>query len=193
MHRVEQAIALLDHRARLMVDANGGYSTGSARRVGAELDRLGVIWFEEPVTSDDPTGLRLVRESVRADIAAGEYIYHRYDAAALVDAVDCLQLDVTRCGGYSGFLECAAVAVAHGLPVSAHCAPALHAPVTAAVPELRHLEWFIDHARLEPLLVDGTPEVTGGLIPRPTDRPGHGMTLAATAAPYRLSHAGPAE
>ncbi|MGW0002849.1 enolase C-terminal domain-like protein [Nocardia grenadensis] len=187
LYRVEQAGELLDGRARLMVDANGGYSTGSARRVGGELDRLGVIWFEEPVTSDDPDGLALIRASVRADVAAGEYIYTSYDAVRLVGVVDCLQLDLTRCGGYSGFLECAALATAHGTPVSAHCAPALHAPVTAAVPHLRHLEWFIDHARLEPLLVDGAPEVSGGLLPAPGERPGHGMTVAATAAPFRLS------
>lgn len=187
LHRVEQAAALLDGRARLMVDANGGYTTGAARRVGAELDRLGVIWFEEPVTSDDPDGLALIRSSVRADVAAGEYIYRRYDAARLAGAVDCLQLDLTRCGGYSGFLDCAALAAARGLPVSAHCAPALHAPVAAAVPELRHVEWFIDHARLEPLLVEGACEVRDGLLPAHSGRPGHGMTLAATAARYRVS------
>jgi L-alanine-DL-glutamate epimerase-like enolase superfamily enzyme len=68
--------------------------------------------------------------------------------------VDCLQLDATRCGGYTGFQR-AAAAAAHNLQVSAHCAPALHAPIAAATPNLRHVEWFADHARLEPLLADG--------------------------------------
>ncbi|MFI6361495.1 enolase C-terminal domain-like protein [Nocardia sp. NPDC050630] len=185
--RVAKATDLLGGRARLMVDANGGYTVGQARSVGAELDRLGVIWFEEPVTSDDPAGMRRVRDAVRCDVAAGEYIYTRYDAAQLIGAVDCLQLDVTRCGGYSGFFECAALAAAHGLDVSAHCAPALHAPITAAVPNLRHLEWFIDHARLEPILVDGGPGVADGVLPPPSGRTGHGMSLAETADPYRIS------
>ena len=69
--------------------------------------------------------------------------------------------------------------------MSAHCAPALHAPIAAAVPNLRHVEYFVDHARLEPLLVDGTPPATDGALTPNTTRPGHGMTVASTAAHYR--------
>ena len=171
----------------LMVDANGGYTVGQARRVGAALDRLGVVWFEEPVSSDDLTGLAAVRAAVRCDVAAGEYAADLYDVARLCPVVDCLQLDVTRCGGYTGWLRGAAVAQAHNLQISAHCAPALHAPVAAAVPNLRHVEWFIDHARLEPLLVDGAPTVQHGAL-QPDDRaPGHGMTIGAQAADHRVA------
>ena len=55
----------------LMVDANGGYTAGQARRVGATLDRLGVVWFEEPVSSDDLPGLAAVRATVHCDVAPG--------------------------------------------------------------------------------------------------------------------------
>ena len=99
--------------------------------------------------------------------------------------VDCLQLDATRCGGYTGFRRAAAVAQAHHLEVSAHCAPALHAPLGAAITNLRHLEWFTDHARLEPLLVHGVPEVRDGRLTPATAGPGHGMRLQPTAAAYR--------
>lgn len=189
LERVALATELLGDRCRLMVDANGAYTVGRARRVGAELDRRGVVWFEEPVTSDDPHGLDRVRAALRCDVTAGEYICGRYDAAALIDVVDCLQLDVTRCGGYSGFLECATLAAAHGRDVSAHCAPALHAPITAAVPNVRNLEWFIDHARLEPTLVDGAPRVTDGALPPQGTRSdhGHGMRISEKAAAYRVS------
>lgn len=165
----------------LMVDANGGYDVGTARRIGAELDELGVTWFEEPVSSDDSHGLGVVRDSVRCDVAAGEYISDGYDVQRLAPVVDCLQLDVTRCGGYTGFLRGAAVAAAHNLDVSAHCAPALHAPVVAAIPNLRHLEWFNDHVRLEPELVDGVPTVDSGALIAPTEVTGHGMSLAEQA------------
>ena len=162
--------------ARLMVDANGGYTVGQARRVGAELDRLGVTWFEEPVSSDDLAGLAAVRAAVRCDVTAGEYAADSYDAEALCGVVDCLQLDATRCGGYTGFLRGAAVAAAHNLQVSAHCAPALHTPVAAATPNLRHVEWFADHARLEPLLVEGVPAVRDGAM-KPNPTAGHGLVL----------------
>jgi L-alanine-DL-glutamate epimerase-like enolase superfamily enzyme len=171
----------------LMVDANGGYPVGQARRVGATLDRLGVVWFEEPVSSDDLTGLAAVRAAVRCDVTAGEYAADLYDVARLCPVVDCLQLDATRCGGYTGWLRGAAVAQAHNLHVSAHCAPALHAPVAAPVPNLRHVEWFIDHARLEPLLVDGTPTVQHGALYPDDHTPGHGMTISAHAADHRVA------
>ena len=146
-----------------------------------------MVWFEEPVSSDDLTGLAAVRAAVRCDVAAGEYAADLYDVARLCPVVDCLQLDVTRCGGYTGWLRGAAVAQAHNLQISAHCAPALHAPVAAAVPNLRHVEWFIDHARLEPLLVDGAPTVQHGALHPNDHAPGHGMTIAARAADHRAA------
>jgi L-alanine-DL-glutamate epimerase-like enolase superfamily enzyme len=166
----------------LMVDANGGYQRGQASRIGAQLDELGVVWFEEPVSSDDVAGLTALRGDLRCDIAAGEYIADLADARLLIDAVDCLQLDATRCGGYTGFLRGAALANAHQLNVSAHCAPALHLPVAAAVPNLAHVEWFADHARLEPALLDGVPEVRDGFMPIRLDSPGHGYRLTGPDA-----------
>jgi L-alanine-DL-glutamate epimerase-like enolase superfamily enzyme len=165
----------------LMVDANGGYDRGEARRLGTAYDDLGVTWFEEPVSSDDLEGLAVVRGALRCDVAAGEYVSSVYGAEALCPVLDCLQLDATRCAGYSGWLRGAAVAASHGLEVSAHCAPALHACVAAAVPNLRHVEWFVDHARLEPLLVDGVPPVRDGRLLLDPDALGHGMTLRADA------------
>ncbi|MCX4092982.1 enolase C-terminal domain-like protein [Nocardia sp. alder85J] len=193
LDRLILATELVTGRAELMVDADGAYSVGAARRWGAALDELGVTWFEEPVPSADRAGLAAVRDSVECDVTAGEYICEPFGAAALLGAVDCLQLNVTRCGGYSGFLEGAALAAAHGLDVSAHGAPALHAPIAAAVPNLRHAEWYVDHARLEPLLVEGVPEVVDGLLPHSgklgaaaDDIVGHGMSLAVSATEFRL-------
>jgi L-alanine-DL-glutamate epimerase-like enolase superfamily enzyme len=180
LRRVRLVRSLVPDDVALMVDANGGYSPAQARRIGAALDDLAVVWFEEPVSSDDLNALSRLRGAMRCDVAAGEYAdsvqYTQRMCGA--GAVDCMQLDVTRCAGYTEWLRCAAVAASYGLSVSGHCAPALHAPVAAAVPNLRHVEWFIDHERLEPLLVDGVPEVVDGAM-SPNPRPGHGMQLRA--------------
>ncbi len=170
-----------------MVDANGAYSLGEAGRRGAQLDDLGVLWFEEPVSSDDVAGLGELRLRLRCDVAAGEYISDLYDAARLLPVVDCLQLDATRCGGYTGFLAGAALAASANWEVSAHCAPSLHAPVALAVPNVRHVEWFADHARLEPVLLDGVPVVEDGLLSVTGDAPGHGMTLSDRGADFRIA------
>jgi L-alanine-DL-glutamate epimerase-like enolase superfamily enzyme len=183
--RVAQLRELAGDGVELMVDANGGYTVAQARRVGAALDELGVVWFEEPVSSDDTDGLRVVRDAVRCDVAAGEYVSDLYDARRLTPVVDCLQLDATRCGGYTGWLAGAAVAAAHNLQVSAHCAPALHAQVAAGITNLRHIEYFIDHTRLEPKLLDGLPKAAEGVLTSDRTVPGHGMTIAAAAAQYR--------
>ena len=99
--RAELAREVIGPDAELYVDANGGYSVGQAVRVADELSAIGVTWFEEPVSSQDLAGLAEVRGKVRPDVAAGEYSWSLADSARLIEAgaVDCLQLDVTRCGG----------------------------------------------------------------------------------------------
>ena len=62
-------------------------------------------WFEEPVSSDDLAGLGLVRDQVTPDVAAGEYGYDLVYFHRMGPYVDCLQIDVTRCGGISEFLR----------------------------------------------------------------------------------------
>ena len=73
------------------------------------------------------------------------------------------------------------VAQSQNLQVSAHCAPSLHAFVGGAVANLRHVEWFVDHARPEPLLVDGLPNARGGALHLDNAAPGHGTTLRRDA------------
>jgi L-alanine-DL-glutamate epimerase-like enolase superfamily enzyme len=178
LQRAELARRTIGDDTELFVDANGAYSVGLATRTGRALDGLGVSWFEEPVTSDDLTGMRRVRESVDADVTAGEYGYDvpYFEQMAAADAVDCLQVDVTRCGGYTAWLAVSAVAAAHHLDLSGHCAPYLALPVAAATPHLRHLEWFHDHVRIEQSLFDGTPDPIDSCL-TPNDAPGHGLTL----------------
>jgi L-alanine-DL-glutamate epimerase-like enolase superfamily enzyme len=184
LERVALARDVIGPDTELYVDANGGYTTGQAVRVADQMTGYGVTWFEEPVSSDNAAGLATVRSQVEPDVAAGEYSWSLADSARLIDAgaVDCLQLDVTRCGGITEFLRGAALAAAHSLQVSAHCAPNLHAHVGAAVVNLRHIEYFHDHQRIEQLLFDGTLDPHGGALAPDPDRPGLGLQLKTTEA-----------
>jgi L-alanine-DL-glutamate epimerase-like enolase superfamily enzyme len=167
--------------AELYVDANGAYRRKQALEFAQQFASLGVTWFEEPVSSDDLEGLRLLRDRAPAamEIAAGEYGYEPFYFRRLLEAgsVDVLQADATRCGGYTGFLKAAALADAWNLPLSAHTAPSLHLPECCAAPRIRNIEWFYDHARIEQTVFDGVPQPRNGAIgPDPT-RIGHGLVF----------------
>jgi L-alanine-DL-glutamate epimerase-like enolase superfamily enzyme len=161
----------------LFVDANGAFSRKGALWFAHACAEHGVTYFEEPVSSDDREGLRLLRDRAPQAIAAGEYAYTLPDFVRLVDVVDILQADVTRCGGITGFLQAAALAHAHQLEFSAHTAPALHAHVCCAVPSFAHLEWFYDHVRIESMLFDGVLEPVDGKLQPDLTRSGNGLEL----------------
>jgi len=180
-HRVRTARSAIGDCA-LFVDANGAFDVRQALSF-AELvaGESGVSWFEEPVSSDDLDGLATIRARAPSgmDIAAGEYGYDLdYFRTMLArGAVDVQQADVTRCGGYTGFLQVAALCEAHHVPLSGHCGPSIHLPVACAAPRLRHLEWFHDHVRIEQMLFDGAPRPRAGTIRPDLSRPGNGLVF----------------
>jgi L-alanine-DL-glutamate epimerase-like enolase superfamily enzyme len=92
-------------------------------------------------------------------------------------AVDVLQADASRCLGITGFLAASALAEAFHVPLSAHCAPALHLHAACAVPNVAHLEWFHDHARIERMLFEGAPHPMHGELRPDPSRPGIGLVF----------------
>jgi L-alanine-DL-glutamate epimerase-like enolase superfamily enzyme len=167
--------------AQLFVDANGAYDRKAALQWAERYAAYGVAYFEEPVSSDDLEGLRLLRDRAPAGmrIAAGEYGYDLVYFRRMLEAgaVDVLQADATRCLGITGFLQVDALCVARGLPLSAHCAPALHRHVALAAQQMWNIEWFHDHARIERMLFDGAPVPRDGVIAADPTRPGLGLEL----------------
>lgn len=184
VRRVAFARHVIGDDVELFVDANGGYRRKQAVRVGRMFAESAVTWFEEPVSSDDLAGLREVRGLLDVDVAAGEYGYDLsyFQRMIAAEAVDCIQIDVTRCGGYTEWQRIAALAAANGFDVSAHCAPGLHLAVAAATQNLRHLEYFHDHVRLESMLFDGSPTPIAGTLRPDPEQAGHGLSLRESEA-----------
>jgi L-alanine-DL-glutamate epimerase-like enolase superfamily enzyme len=186
--RVAVARKAIGPEVALFVDANGAYERAQALRFAEDFAAFDVTWFEEPVSSDDLEGLRLLRDRAPAGmaVAAGEYghdpWYFRRMLAA--GAVDVLQADATRCGGVSGFLAADALCRGFGVPLSAHTSPTVHAHLGCAVPAAVHVEAFHDHLRLEARLFDGALVPEHGLLRPAADRPGLGLTLRPEAAEY---------
>jgi len=180
-HRVRVAKSAIGEN-KLFVDGNGAYAVKQAVNLAQIFaDDADVRWFEEPVSSDDLAGLADVRARAPAvmEIAAGEYGYDTdyFRTMLVAQAVDVQQADATRCGGYTGFLQVAALCEAHHVPLSCHCGPALHLHVACAAPRMRHIEWFHDHVRIEHMLFDGAPVPRDGAIRPDLTRPGHGLAF----------------
>lgn len=189
LERIAKAREIIGQDCALFVDANGAYTRKQAIRVASAAAEHRVDWFEEPVSSDDLDGLREIRNAVGADVAAGEYgsTLDDFRLFCTTQAVDVLQIDLSRCGGITEWFRAAAIAAAHHLEVSGHCAPHLHAHAAMATPNLRHLEWFHDHVRIENLFFDGTLDPRGGSVRPDPQAPGHGLVLrAADAERYRI-------
>jgi hypothetical protein len=126
------------------------------------------------------------------DIGAAVYVFPADAAEAdgtLAWNETTMVLATVRAGGELGIgWTCAAagLAAAHSMQVSGHCAPSLHAQVGMAVPNLRHVEYFPDHQRIERLLFDGTLDLQGGALTPDPGQQGLGLQLrTADAEHYR--------
>ncbi|TAK83434.1 MAG: mandelate racemase [Betaproteobacteria bacterium] len=184
--RVKAAREAIGPDCALFVDANGAYTRKQALAFAERFAQSGVGWFEEPVSSEDLEGLRLLRDRVPGgmDVSAGEYGYDRFYFRRMLQAqaVDVLQADATRCGGITGFMAVAGLADAFGVPLSSHCAPSLHLAACCAAQRVVHLEYFHDHVRIEQMLFDGFREPKDGAMAPERSRPGLGIELKASDA-----------
>jgi L-alanine-DL-glutamate epimerase-like enolase superfamily enzyme len=177
--RVEIARKSIGQNAELFVDANGAYSPKRALAMVEKFEEQKVSWYEEPVSSDNLSGLRFVREHLPPgmELSAGEYNYDCIEARRMLEAgaVDVLQADATRCG-ITGFLQAAELCEAYDLPLSSHTAPTLHAHLCCAATRARHAEYFHDHARIEQMFFDGaTTSQKKGFLHPDRAQPGLGI------------------
>ena len=186
--RLEVARAAIGDETELFVDANGAFTPKQALLWAERYAEHGVTYFEEPVSSEDRDGLRLVRERGPAGvaIAAGEYEWDLPQLRDLADCVDILQADVTRCGGITNMLRVDGICKARSMAFSAHCAPALSAHVCAAIETCVHIEYFHDHVRVERELFGGTLDPEGGYLRPDAAAPGHGLALKDSARGYEV-------
>lgn len=177
--RVRAAREAIGPDVGLFVDANGAYDRKQALAKAAAFSDLGVSWFEEPVSSDDLEGLRLIRENAPPGmrIAAGEYGYDSFYFRRMLEAeaVDVLQADATRCAGITGFLAAGHLCAAFGTPFSAHTAPSLHAHVCCATSSAVNVEYFFDHYRIEQMFFEGALKPSNGILRPDSSRPGFGL------------------
>ena len=184
---VREARAGLGPDLDLMIDAGLVYDAKTAIQRAAAFEQYDLFWFEEPLLPDDYEGYAQLSAATRLRIAAGEEESERRSFLQLMDVgkIDVVQVDLTRCGGFTEAMKIAALAADRGLPVVNHgfttylnVAAALH--FLASVPNtLGLLEFVVEeettlrHQITEPIRAEG------GRVAVP-DAPGLGIELSPT-------------
>lgn len=180
VERVTRVRDALGPDAKVLVDANQGWSRLEALAAVRALDELDLFWIEEPVAVDDTAGLARIGAAVRTPIAAGESVFGVEGLRPLIEqhAAAVLMPDLQHCGGPTGFLLAAAQAQLAGLPVSNHLFLEVSVHLLAACPNTLILEympgWWDD-------LFDSPPDIRGGAV-RPSEGPGIGVRFRDDAA-----------
>jgi D-galactarolactone cycloisomerase len=181
----------------IMVDANQCYSAHLALKVGRELDRHGVMFFEEPLPTDDVAGHALLAARLDTRIATGENMYTRFDFLPFIEqgAIHVVQADASRTGGITEAKRINELAAAHHLFAAPHTfsdvltvAASLH--LVAATPNAVILELDRTYNPLQTDLVTNPLDIHDGVVELPTG-PGLGVEIDwdfVAAHPYRGEH-----
>ena len=176
-------------------DVNGAYDAATAIRASRRLERYDLAFLEEPVYPDDVDGYELIRRSQSIPLAGGESEFGIFGFQRLLArrALDIVQPDIARVGGFTAAMRLGALVHAHNVRYAPHtgfsCGVAHLASyhLAAAVPNLWRAEvMFIDNP-LTRIFTEPLPEPKDGMITLPT-APGLGLDLdRKTLQRYRLS------
>lgn len=181
--RVEAARRGVGDDIGLMVDAHGSLDVSTAVRLAERLEPYDLAWFEEPVSPDDHAGLAEVRRATTIPIATGEREFTRFDFLSLMEerAMDVVQPDVSRAGGFTEIRRIAAMASARGLRVAPHAwgsgvlfAASIH--LAMALPNCHILEVSQGHMPLMNDLFEEEYDIRDGRVHAP-QASGLGFTL----------------
>ena len=166
------------------VDLVGQFDLATASRICGLLDPLGLAWIEDPAPDAGHGALAYLARNLTTLICTGERLAgaDAYERLVSDGVVGIVHSDVAWCGGVSETLRIAAVAAAHGRPLTLHdasgpvaWATSLHVAQHLAVTTLVESSRF-EIRNVYPTIADGLPTLDGGGI-APTG-PGHGITLA---------------
>jgi L-rhamnonate dehydratase len=106
----------------LMIDAGLVWDAKTALQRARAFEEFNIFWLEEPLRPDDYEGYRKLSAATSIRIAAGEEESSRLSYLELMDRgrIDVVQIDLTRCGGFTEAMKIASLAHDRGLVVANH-------------------------------------------------------------------------
>ncbi len=174
--------------ADLMIDAGLCYDTKTAIHRAKQFEQFRPYWFEEPLLPDNYDGYRRLCESTPLRIADGEEESSRLSFLDLMDRgkIDIVQVDLTRCGGFTEAMKIASLAEDRALPVVNHgfttyinIAASLH--FLASISNSFILEYVVEQDTiLRDEITNQDIRMIDGFVAVP-DGPGLGVTLRTDA------------
>jgi len=176
--------AMVGPKIKLMVDANSFYDSSTAVLLGRKLEKYDLLWFEEPVPPYDFRGYKEVKRGQAIPIAAGEGEFTLYGFRDLLatEAVDVVQPDAGRVGGFTEGMRVAALVQAHNLKFAPHTGMCSAVNIVAgmhyaaAAPCFYMFEFMeLDHPLMQ-IFKEEMPRPKKGIIELP-DKPGLGVEL----------------
>lgn len=96
----------------LIIEGHGRFDVITARRIGRELAKFDILWFEEPLIPGNIRQYVELRREIDTPVSLGERLYTKWDFRELFDlgGVDVVQPDVSHCGGISELRQIATMA-----------------------------------------------------------------------------------
>jgi L-alanine-DL-glutamate epimerase-like enolase superfamily enzyme len=173
----------VDGRMELMLDGNCRLTEEQALPIAVELDRLGGVWFEEPIPRDQIDGYVRLNAAVDMPITGGETFKTLESFKPYLEkgAYRIVQPDVGFCG-ISEAYRIAEMAYRYGVDVCPHswhnglmCVA--HSHYVAALPNPRVVELCMIQGPLQWGILADPPVIEEGWLVLP-DRPGLGVKLA---------------
>lgn len=164
IRRVETVRRAVGDEIGIMVDANQSLTTAEAVRRGRAFEKLGCVWWEEPIPAADVDGYAELAAALDIPIGAGENLYTLPDFARFLrrDAVDIVQPDLRRAGGPTALLQIGALADAFHRPYASHGGGPVQLNVMACLPNALYLETGLIPEGSPLKLADGFVEVPNG-------------------------------
>ncbi|WP_101909837.1 mandelate racemase/muconate lactonizing enzyme family protein [Marasmitruncus massiliensis] len=162
----------------LMLDANNVWRSATAVQVANRLRDLDILLFEEPVFADDIPGLAHFKQSTDIPLATGEHEYTKFGIRDLIlaNAVDYVQCDVTRCGGFTEILKIIGMTQAWNLAFAPHGMEYMHMHLMSAAPNAPFLERLFMFEDVSAMVFKDAPQPKNGYLELP-NKPGLGMEL----------------
>lgn len=168
----------------IMADAYMGWDFLYAKKMCRRLEKYNLAWVEEAFLPDDLDSYAKLREETSIPISGGEHEYTRYGFQNIIDkrAMDIIQPDLRRCGGFTEARKIAAQAAAAGVTLIPHAYGITHIHLALAFPVVPMIEYFplpcwdrLPDVEVEPIF-HGEPVPVDGHVTLDA-RPGLGVTV----------------